>query len=53
MPSERNKNSEDLITFLKLTNLFHRNKTKETNEEIYHNANFPDPDKLIDPDRDS
>ncbi|MFX4260998.1 hypothetical protein ACOBQJ_02230 [Pelotomaculum propionicicum] len=51
MPSEKDKNDEGLIASLALTDLFQSGKkTKDINEEIYHDANFPDPGQLMEPD---
>lgn len=51
MPSRKNEDIQGLIAFLALTDLFQSGKkTKDTNEEIYHDANFPDPVQLKMPD---
>lgn len=48
--SEKAKRNEGFVASLRLTNLFDLDKkTKETNEELYHDANFTDIDKLTDP----
>lgn len=52
MSSEQNKNKKDIIRSLNLSHIFNNGKkTKDINEEIYLNVNFPDPDKLTDTDK--
>lgn len=50
MTAEKPKYDSGFVNSLRLTNLFDLGKkTKDTNEEIYHNANFTDIDKLKEP----
>lgn len=51
MTDEKPQNDSGFVDSLRLTNLFDLGKkTKDTNEEIYHDANFTNIDKLTEPD---
>lgn len=51
MTAEKTKNDSGFVNSLRLTDLFHLGKkTKDSNEEMYHDANFTDIDKLTEPD---